>query len=120
MEKCECWHCGTCLGTKECEECSCYGDPAKCDFYPEKRKEKKMTTLEMMNQAAQDGKTYKAEDMRYNVSLGFHDNENKKWNANAFDYINDIFAINYWQVKPDNEMTKSEAEAKFNIKIIGD
>ena len=26
-----------CLGTKEQDECTCGGDPAKCDFYPEKR-----------------------------------------------------------------------------------
>ena len=24
---------GFCLGTKECEECSCGGDKSKCDFY---------------------------------------------------------------------------------------
>lgn len=29
---------GVCYGTKECDECSCGGDPAKCDFYPEKRR----------------------------------------------------------------------------------
>lgn len=28
---------GRCNGTKEIECCSCGGDPAKCDFYPEKR-----------------------------------------------------------------------------------
>lgn len=27
-----------CWGTKECEQCSCGGDEAKCDFYPETRK----------------------------------------------------------------------------------
>ena len=32
---------GVCWGTKECEECSCGGDKAKCDFYPEVRKEAK-------------------------------------------------------------------------------
>lgn len=26
-----------CLGTKECDECSCGGNRAKCDFYPEIR-----------------------------------------------------------------------------------
>lgn len=26
-----------CHGTKEQDECTCGGDPAKCDFYPEKR-----------------------------------------------------------------------------------
>ena len=29
---------GVCYGTKEMDECSCGGDAAKCDFYPEKRK----------------------------------------------------------------------------------
>lgn len=29
---------GYCSGTKECDECSCEGDTAKCDFYPEVRK----------------------------------------------------------------------------------
>ena len=29
---------GVCNGTKERDLCTCKGDPAKCDFYPEKRK----------------------------------------------------------------------------------
>jgi hypothetical protein len=58
MEKCDYWHADpvyyrtynsvgstsklsyirhTCWGTKECDECTCGGDPSKCDFYPEKR-----------------------------------------------------------------------------------
>ena len=28
-----------CLGTKECDECSCDGFKRKCTFYPEKRKQ---------------------------------------------------------------------------------
>lgn len=40
-QKCECWQeghwylkgCGTCLGTKEGEPCSCKGDRTKCNFY---------------------------------------------------------------------------------------
>ena len=28
---------GICNGTKERDRCTCGGDPAKCDFYPEKR-----------------------------------------------------------------------------------
>lgn len=28
-----------CVGTKEIDECSCNGDRAKCDFYPEVREE---------------------------------------------------------------------------------
>lgn len=27
-----------CYGTKECDVCTCRGDRAKCDFYPEVRK----------------------------------------------------------------------------------
>ena len=109
-----------CNGTKEREECSCNGDPTKCNFYPEKRKEKKMTTIDMVIQANKDGKTYKADDMRYNSKLGFHDIEGRRWNGDAFTYVNEIFSIDTWQLKPDNEMTISEAEAKFNIKIVGD
>ena len=26
-----------CIGTKDCDECTCGGDEAECDFYPEKR-----------------------------------------------------------------------------------
>jgi hypothetical protein len=59
MDKCDCYHVqskrkyiydiftgdpiehdidiGVCWGTKECDECSCGGDKAKCDFYPEVR-----------------------------------------------------------------------------------
>ena len=32
---------GRCLGTRECETCTCRGDTSKCDFYPEKRNKKK-------------------------------------------------------------------------------
>ena len=32
---------GVCWGTKECDECSCGGDRAKCDFYPEVREKAK-------------------------------------------------------------------------------
>ena len=140
MEKCNCWEekyqivgwydaqtpmlskkpIQCCNGTKEREKCTCDGDKSKCDFYSEKRKENKMTTLEMMNEAIKDGKTYKTYDLRYNATIGFHDKKGHKWEANSFKYINDIFAIDTWQLKPENEMTKSEAEAKFNIKIVGD
>lgn len=137
MERCNCWEekevimgyyhgypmkkvKQICNGTKEREGCSCDGDESKCNFYPEKRKEKKMTTIDMVIQATKDGKTYKADDMRYNSKLGFHDIKGRKWNGDAFTYVNEIFSIDKWQLKPDNEMTKSEAEAKFNIKIVGD
>jgi hypothetical protein len=34
---CECYEAFHCLGTKECDECSCGGDTRKCDFYEEVR-----------------------------------------------------------------------------------
>lgn len=126
MEKCKCWVVisnsdkAICYGVSEPQECDCCGDVNRCNFYPEKSKEKKMNTLEMLIQANKDGKTYKYSDMRYNKCFGFHDRKGEKWEGYAFKYINDIFEINDWQLKPDNEMTKSEAEAKFNIKIIGE
>lgn len=107
-----------CNGTKEREECTCGGNIAECNFYPEKRKEgKMMNTAEMFIQANKDDKTYKCENMRYNKKDGFHDIEGRSWKARAFDYVDDIFKLE-WKLKPDNEMTK--AEAKFNIKIVGD
>lgn len=32
---------GICWGTKECDECNCNGDEAKCDFYPQVREKAK-------------------------------------------------------------------------------
>lgn len=78
-----------------------------------------MNTAEMWVKAQEDGKTYKSKDMRYNKKDGFHGIEGRLWIARAFDYVNDIFKLE-WELKPDNEMTKAEAEAKFNIKIIGE
>lgn len=66
-----------CNGTKEREECSCNGDVTKCNFYPEKRKEK-MVEL------------------------------------NNFGKFND-FMPNRWETRI---MTRAEAEAEFNIKIV--
>lgn len=136
MEKCDCWEMASkrewgdgfnytvpiqiCNGTREREECFCNGDESRCNFYPEKRKENKsINTAEMVIKANKDGKTYKAYDMLYNNQLGFHDIKGKKWDADAFKYVNDIFNLE-WKLKPDNEMTKSEAEKRFNIKIVGE
>lgn len=137
MDKCSCWekkkvYTGwygvtpiyykikqICNGTKEQDECSCDGDVTKCNFYSEKRKENRtMNTAEMWIKAQEDGKTYKCMDMRYNKSLGFHDENKSKWCGYAFNYVNDIFSLQ-WDVYLE-EMTKSEAEDRFNIKIVGD
>lgn len=41
MDKCNCYHeihdITECWGTRERDLCSCGGDEAKCDYYPEKR-----------------------------------------------------------------------------------
>lgn len=130
MERCNCWVVisnsdkAVCYGTKEREECSCNGDISKCNFYPEKRKEKKITTLEMMVEAKESGKTYTAKyrttEVRYNAEVGFHYPGFWSVFISQFEYVNDIFTITGWEEVLDNEMTKSEAEAKFNIKIVGD
>lgn len=36
---------GVCWGTRECDECLCGGDRAKCDFYPNVRKKAKITEI---------------------------------------------------------------------------
>ena len=38
-------NCGVCLGTKEIDACKCEGNEGKCDFYPEKRRNKTAETL---------------------------------------------------------------------------
>ena len=57
-----------CWGTKEREHCTCGGDPTKCNFYPEKKKERKqyLNTARMWLQAQKDGKTYKSDCLYYN------------------------------------------------------
>lgn len=47
-----------CYGTKECDPCSCGGDPSKCDHYPEKRakaeKARAALTLEQLKAEAEE------------------------------------------------------------------
>ena len=124
MEKCSCYinhpwsdKYGYCMGTKERDLCSCQGDESKCNFYAEKRN-KKMSTIDMMLKAKETGKTYRADDMLYNNNLGFHDKSGKKWYGDSFEYLNDLFIIDKWQEDPTIYMTKSEAEEKYGIKIV--
>ena len=124
MERCECYHYGTCWGTREREECTCGGDTTKCNFYPEKRKEKKtMNTAEMWLNAQEDGMCYEAimsqsinEELFYQKNHGLFDGYGCEFifdNTGSFDELMDI----EWKLRT---MTKSEAEARFNIKIVGD
>ena len=109
---------GYCMDTKNRDLCSCQGDESKCNYYPEKRN-KKMTTLEMMIKAKDSGKTYRADDMLYNTKFGFCDKCDKKWCGHSFDYLNDLFEVDKWQEDNTVYMTKSEAEEKYGITIVG-
>ena len=76
-----------------------------------------MTTLEMMNEAERTGKTYKAGDLLYNNKFKFHSNEDV-WCGYSFNFINGLFDVCTWQEDSTIYMTKSEAEEKYNIKIV--
>lgn len=140
MEKCSCWHqslYGTnfksdetmdivhkqiCNGTKEREECSCNGNPEKCNFYPEKRKENKiMNTAEMYLQAQKDGMCYKiinkekcSEDLFYQKNKGFFDIYGDTCYTNIWNYFDDMMQ-EQWVL---NTMTRVEAERALGVKII--
>lgn len=142
MEKCKCWEEETkrivgwyrnepmhktvqiCNGTKEREECSCNGDKLKCNFYPENRKESKsMNSAEMWVKAQEDGMCYEtveqgpdAVTLYYQKDKGLFDGYSMRCDPNIWDYFDDLMN-EQWRLRT---MTKSEAEAKFNIKIIGD
>ena len=113
-----------CNGTKEREECSCYGDHAKCDFYPEKRKEgKHMKTAEMWIKAQEDGYCYEMitsqisnDEFFYQKDKGLFDGDGFQVTMDNFESFNE-FMNEQWKLRT---MTKAEVEAKFNIKIVGD
>lgn len=118
---------GICIGTKECDECSCGGDESKCDFYPEKRKESKktMNTVEMWTKAQEDGKMYVCinGDIAYSKETGLIDRDNSttwklsSWDCFGKDALDKLFGEPKWeQVKA---MTKEEIEKEFGIMIIG-
>lgn len=141
MEKCNCWEeiekatgfyrgfpmqvknkIQICNGTKEREECSCNGNPEKCNFYPEKRKENKtMNTAEMYLQAQKDGMCYKiinkekcSEDLFYQKNKGFFDIYGDTCYTNIWNYFDDMMQ-EQWML---NTMTKAEAEKRLGVKIV--
>lgn len=142
MEKCKCWeeqrkvggwyetynpiclekNIQICNGTKEREECSCDGNPEKCNFYPEKRKENKtMNTAEMYLQAQKDGMCYKiinkekcSIDLFYQKNKGFFDIYGDTCYTNIWNYFDDMMQ-EQWGL---NTMTKAEAERALGVKII--
>lgn len=141
MDKCKCWEetkrivgwyrdepihktVQICNGTKEREECSCEGNKSKCNFYPENRKESKsMNTAEMWIKAKEDEMCYEmimpqssSDEVFYQKDKGLFDGYNFQIIMDNFESF-DEFMNEQWQLRT---MTKSEAEAKFNIKIVGD
>lgn len=113
-----------CNGTKEREECTCDGDITKCNFYPEKRKEKKvMNAAEMWLKAQKDKMCYEtieqgpdAVTLYYQKDKGLFDNDGVRCGPDMWNYFDDLMN-EQWRLRA---MTKSEAESKFNIKIVGD
>lgn len=63
--------------------------------------------------------TYFINDLRYSVKYGFHNRDRKPWNANSFNYINDILAINGWKVleSEPRRMTLNEVEDELGYQI---
>ena len=113
---------GYCLGTKECEPCSCGGIEACCDFYPERREKankekKKMNTAEMWLKAQENGKMYCSIDLGYSAKTGFIDMMNgTAWPIDSVATIDEIFSWDDWEeVKT---MTKAQAEEALGVKIV--
>lgn len=45
---CSCYKNGRCLGTKEVEVCSCKGNTSMCDFYPQKRNNNSISSIDVV------------------------------------------------------------------------
>lgn len=105
-----------CNGTKEREECSCNGDVAKCNFYPEKRGTKTMNTAEMYLAAQKGGRTYRCRDMLYSAARGLVD----RYSAEdvPLDAFDDFDKLMQCQWHDDVAMTRKEAEEKLGVRII--
>ena len=88
-----------------------------------KKKGNEMNTAEMWIKAQEDGMCYEATNkdgydgsIIYQKDKGFFDEEGYQVVIETWNYPED-FMNEQWQLRT---MTKSEAEAKFNIKIVGD
>lgn len=71
-----------------------------------------MKTLEMMNEAEKTGKTYITGSMRYSAENGFHDSCGEPWDADAFNYINEIMSLDKWRLLGISEMTAKKMTLK--------
>lgn len=81
----------------------------------DERKEKNMTTLEMLNAAKETNNIYVAGDMRYSKEKGFQDRDGRKWQAKSFDTVDEIFQVNNWHLVP--KMTMKEIEKKLGYEF---
>lgn len=130
---CDCYHVieekpgkfsGECWGTKERDRVNCAGYTELCSNGLKKPKSETpdiglMSTAEMMVEAARTHKTYESGDVLFNTAKGFFNASNgEPWPISAFASLQEIFDLQ-WTECEGQVMTKDEAEAKFNIKIIG-
>lgn len=76
-----------------------------------------MTTLEMMNKAKENGKTYITEDMRFSIEKGFHEDSGSPWSAGAFRTLNQVIEIDDWKLLEPKKMTLKEIEEKLGYEI---
>lgn len=76
-----------------------------------------MTTLEMMNKAKENGKTYIVDSIRYSVNKGFHDCCGIPWDADAFRTLNQVIEIDDWKLLEPKKMTLKEIEEKLGYEI---
>lgn len=109
---------GYCKSTKNESWCRCGGETSACDFYPEKRRIK-MNTVEMMNQAQVDGKTYQyGDELFYTFETGFIDEDGLPFECSDLPMttFSEFFAYEWHQVK---SITRAEAEERLGIKIVG-
>lgn len=136
MEKCEYYKDRKfkepiCINHKYYFECNCGGDKNKCDYFlaireeaREREKENKyMNTAEMWLKAQEDGYCYEtieqgldAFTLYYQKDKGLFDDDDVRHGPEIWNYFDDLMN-EQWCLRA---MTKSEAEAKFNIKIVGD
>lgn len=106
------------------KNCSCNGNKSQCNFYESFRKENKsMNTAEMWIKAQEDGYCYEAinynerqEVVLYQKDKGFFDEDGFGIDIHTWAYLDDLMN-EQWRLRT---MTKSEAEIKFNIKIVDD
>ena len=113
MARCDCYFQHglkfLCYGTKEVEECSCGGDESKCDFYPEKRKQKMATEKRLIDA---DALIAEIRQKKGAFATGEGNEPFMEWEVE--DYINDQDTVDavevvhgQWGVYRENEISKT-------------